>query len=157
MMIIGMINASICFCFSIYNLGYSKTYIHVGHFFLIFMNKFEYSRVVKRYSLKPWRYEYYKFMYRLGHSGEFEKILLRSLVALSALSSGIFTLLIIFDFQISPNLDERNSQSYLLLLFLNFIYQKKQTFLLLLRIWHDRCQHVGNIKQIIHHAKNQIL
>jgi hypothetical protein len=68
------------------------------HFFLIFMNKFEYSRVVKRYSLKPWRYEYYKFMYRLGHSGEFEKILFRSLVALSALASGIFTLLIIFDF-----------------------------------------------------------
>ena len=61
------------------------------------MTKSEFNFIKKNNNLKPWKYQYYKFMYRLGHSEEFENVLLHTFLILSISISSVFLLLIIFD------------------------------------------------------------
>jgi len=58
------------------------------------MNKSEFGRVVRQQSLKPWRHNYYKLMYRCGHSARLVQFLFRSFLLFSCLISAVLTILI---------------------------------------------------------------
>lgn len=58
------------------------------------MDSKEFSKVLRQRSVKRWRHGYFKLMYQLGHSNEFDLLLFRSFLVFSSFVSVVLGILV---------------------------------------------------------------